>query len=130
MIHCIETRLGQYSNIYVPGSFEQGVRFRFSSMQLDKSSSNQDLQKKDRSSNHSDTHMANSALVCTNSKNVYISTIPSASRKKFINKFTEENPSSCRSKVTENSDVEVSTKVCKWKEFQSYLTFRNKKLNN
>ena len=39
-------------------------------------------------------------------KNVYTSTIPSASRKKFINKFTEENPSSCRSKVTENSDVE------------------------
>ena len=24
----------------------------------------------------------------------------------------------------------VSTKVCKWKKFQSYLTFRNKKLNN
>ena len=57
---------------------------------------------------HSDTHLANSALVSATSKNVCTATISSTSDKKFINKSTEE-----KSAVWINSG-----KVCKWKELQ------------
>ena len=86
-IHCMETRPGQYSNRCIPASLGQGVQFCFSSIQLDKLGSKEDPPRKNRSSNHSDTHMANSALVCSTSKNICTATISSASDKKFVNKF-------------------------------------------
>ena len=61
-----------------PSSLGQGVRFCFSSIHLDKSGSKEDPRRKNRSSNHSDTHMANSALVCTTAKGVCTATISSA----------------------------------------------------
>ena len=75
LIHCMEIRPGQYSNRCIPASLGQGVQFCFSSIQLDKLGSKEDPPRKNRSSNHSDTHMANSALVCSTSKNVCTATI-------------------------------------------------------
>ena len=66
----LETRPGQYSNRCIPASSGQGVQFCFSSIQLDKSRSKEDPTRKNRSSNYSDTHLANSALVFSTSKNV------------------------------------------------------------
>ena len=87
-IHCMETRPGQYSNRCIPAFLGQGVQFCFSSIQLDKSGSKEDPPRKNRSTNQSDTHMANSALVCSTSKNVCTATISSVSDKKFVNKST------------------------------------------
>ena len=112
------------SRIATDASLGQGVRFRFSSFQLEKSVSKEDPRRKDRSSNYSDTHMANSAMVCTTSKNVCAATISSASDKKYVNKSTGEKSSS--STLVETSSLrlavwKVSGKVCKWKEFQAML---------
>ena len=74
-IHCMETRPRQHSNRCIPSSSAQGVQFCFSSIQLGKSGSKEDDSRKNRPSNHSDTHMSNSALVCTTSKNVCTATI-------------------------------------------------------
>ena len=104
-IHCMETRPGQYSNRCIPASLGQGVRFCFSSIQLDKSGSKEDPRRKNRSSTHSDTHMANSALVFT-SKNVCTANISSTSNEKFVNKSTGQKSSSSRNRVTEISSVE------------------------
>ena len=102
----METRLRQYSNRCVPSSLGQGVQFCFSSIQFDKSGSKEDPPRKNRPSNHSDTtHMANSALACTTSKNVCTATISSASDKKFVNKSTGQKSSSSRNRVTEISGV-------------------------
>ena len=75
------------------------------SIQLDKSGSKEDPPRKNRLSDHSDTYLANSALVCTISKNVCTATISSASDKKFVNKSTGQKSSS-RNRVTEISGVE------------------------
>ena len=119
-IHCMETRPGQYSNRCIPASLGQGVQFCFSSIQLDKSGSKEDPPRKNRSSNHSDTHMANSALVCSTSKNICTATISSASDKKFANKFTGQKSSSSRNRVTEISSVEDF-----WESFQMKGTLSN-----
>ena len=50
--------------------------------------------------------MANSALVCSTSKNVCTGTISSASDKKFVNKSTEQKSSSGRNRITKISGVE------------------------
>ena len=103
----METRPRQNSNKCVPASLIYGVRFRLSSFQLDKTVSKEDpRRRKDRSTNHSNTHMAKSDLVCTTSKNVCTAPISSASGKNFVNKYTGEKLSSSRSKVTEISGVE------------------------
>ena len=102
----METRPRQYSNRCVPSSLGQGVQFCFSSIQLDKSGSKEDPPRKNRPSNHSDTtHMVNSALACTTSKNVCTATISSASDKKFVNKSTGQKSSFSRNRVTEISGV-------------------------
>ena len=101
----MEIRPGQYSNRCIRASVRQGVQFCFSSIQLDKSGSREDSQRKDRSSNHSDTHMANAALVCTTSKNACTATISSASDKKFVRKSIRQKSSSIRKRVTEISGV-------------------------
>ena len=75
------------------------------SIQLDKSGSKEDPLRKNRLSDHSDTYLANSALVCTISKNVSTATISSASDKKFANRSTGQKSSS-RNRVTEISGVE------------------------
>ena len=49
-------------------SLGQVIRFRISSIQLDKSGSKEDPRRMDISSNHCDTQMATSALVSTASK--------------------------------------------------------------
>ena len=64
------------------------------------------LREKNRSSNHSDTHMANPALICTTSRNVCTTTISSALDKKFISKSTGQKSSSRRNRVTQISSVE------------------------
>ena len=51
--------------------------------------------------------MANSALVCTTSKNVCTATISSASDKKFVKKSTGQKSSYSRNMVTEISGVEA-----------------------
>ena len=102
----METRPGQYRNRCIPASLDNGVRFCFYSIQLDKSGSKKDPRRKNRSSNHSDTHMANSALVCTTSENVCTATISSASDKNFVNKSTGQNSSSSRNRVAKISSME------------------------
>ena len=67
-IHCMENRLVQYNNKCIPASLGQVIRFRISSIQLDKSDSKEDPRRMDISSNHCDTQMATSALVSTASK--------------------------------------------------------------
>ena len=74
-LHSMETRPGQYSNRCIPAYLGQGVQFYFSPIRLDKSGSKEDLPRKNRLSNHSDTGMANSALICSTSKNVCTATI-------------------------------------------------------
>ena len=64
------------------------------------------IRRKNTPSNHSDTHMTNSALVCTTFKNVYTATFSFALERKFINKSTGQKSSSARNKVTEVSSVE------------------------
>ena len=59
-------------------------QFSSSSIQLDKSGSKEDSPRKNRPSNHSDTDMANSALVCTTYKNVCTDIISSASIANFL----------------------------------------------
>ena len=102
----METRPRQYSNRCIPSSLGQGVQFCFPSIQLDILGSKEDPLTKNRSYNHSDTHMANAALVCTTSKNVCAATIFSASDNKFVNKSIGKNSSSSRNRVTEISGVE------------------------
>ena len=63
LIHCIETRPGKYSNKCILAYLGQGVRFRVFSIQLDKLTSKADPPRKNSSFNHSDTHMANLALL-------------------------------------------------------------------
>ena len=93
-IHCMETRLGQYNNRCVPAFLGLGVQFRFSSIQLDNSGSMEDLQRKYRSSNHSDFHMVNSTLLCTTSRIVFTATISSISNKKSVNTTAGKESSS------------------------------------
>ena len=107
-IYCMETRSGQYSNRSIPAFMGQGVLFRFSAIPFDKSCSEQDPQRKDRTSNHSDTHMVNSTLVCTILK---MSIQPSSllpQVKKCVDKSTREKVSPSRNKITEISGVEGS----------------------
>ena len=85
---------------------EKRVQFCISSIQLDKSGSMEDPPRKNRPSDHSDIYMANSALVCTTSKNVCTATISSASDKKFVNKSAEQKSFSSRNRVTEIRSVE------------------------
>ena len=82
------------------------VLLSFYSIQLDKLRSKEDPSRKNRSSNHSDNHMGNSALISTTSKNVCAATISSASDKKLVNKSTGQKSSSSRNRVTEISGVE------------------------
>ena len=49
--------------------------------------------------------MANSALVCATSKNVFTATISSASDKKFVKKSTRQKSFSNRNRVTEINGV-------------------------
>ena len=105
-IHWMETKPRQYSNRCMPSSLGQGVQFCFPSIQLDKLGSKEDPLRKNRSSNHSDTHMANPALICTTSRNVCTTTISSASDKKFVSKSTGQKSSSRRNRVTQISSVE------------------------
>ena len=105
-IHCMETRLRQYGNRCIPSSLGQGLQFSFSSIQLDKSCPKEDHTRKNRSSNHSDTHTKNSPLVCTASKNVCTVTISSASDKKFVINSTGRKSSSSKNRVFEISGVE------------------------
>ena len=65
--------------------------------------------------------MANSALVCTTSKNVCTATISSASDKKFV-----KNPQGKNHPLIETWSLrlvvwKLSDKVCKWKEIQAML---------
>ena len=104
-MHCLETRPGQYSKGCVPTSLEQGIRFLSSSIQLDNLGSKEDPRRKERQSNHSDTHMASSALICTDSENVCRATISSASFKKCVSKSAGKKLPSSRNNVTEISGV-------------------------
>ena len=105
-IHCMKTRLRHYGNRCIPSSLGQGLQFCFSSIQLDKSCPKEDHTRKNRLSNHSDTHMKNSPLVCTTSKNVCTVTISSASAKKFVINSTGRKSSSSKNRVFEISGVE------------------------
>ena len=105
-IHCMKTRLRQYGNRCIPSSLRQGLKFCFSSIQLDKSCPKEDHTRKNKLSNHSDTHMKNSPLVCTTSKNVCTVTISSASDKKFVINSTGRKSSSSKNRVFEISGVE------------------------
>ena len=67
-IHGIETAPRQYRNRCIHEFLEQGVQFPFSSIQLDKLGSQENPNRKNRSSNHSASHMRNSVLVWTTSK--------------------------------------------------------------
>ena len=102
----METGPGQYSNRCFLESLGQEALFFFSSSHLDETDSKDDPRRKDRLSNHSDTHMTNPALLCTNFKKVCRTTIFSVSGKILAKKFTLEKPSFTRNKVTEISGVE------------------------
>ena len=85
------------------------------------SGSKEDPPRKNRPSNHSDTDMANSALVCTTYKNVCTDTISSASIATFLT-----NPQGKNYPLVETGSLRlavqnVSGKVCKWREFQAML---------
>ena len=95
-------------------SLGQVIRFRISSIQLDKSDSKEDPRRMDISSNHCDTQMATSALVSTASKNVRTNTISLSSGKRFVSKSTLVKPPSSRNKAIEISSVEGF-----WKSFNA-----------
>ena len=95
-------------------SLGQVIRFRISSIQLDKSDSKEDPRRMDISSNHCDTQMATSALVSTASKNVCTNTISLSSGKRFVSKSTLVKPPSSRNKAIEISSVEGF-----WKSFNA-----------
>ena len=120
-IYCMETRSGQYSNRSIPAFMGQGVLFRFSAIPFDKSCSEQDPQRKDRTSNHSDTHMVNSTLLCTILK---MSIQPSSLLPQVKNVLT--NPQGKKYPQVETRSLRLAVwkvpgKVCKWKEFQAML---------
>ena len=122
LIHCIESRPGQHSNRCIPAFLGQGVRFRFSSIQFDKLGSNEDPGRNYRSPNHIDTHMANSTLVCTTSKNVCTATILLPMLRNFSKNPLGKNHYLIEIGLLGSAVWKVSRKVCKWKEFQVMLT--------
>ena len=119
----METRSGQYSNRSIPAFVGQGLLFRFSAIPFDKPCSEQNPQKKDRTSNHIDTHMVNSTLVCTILK---MSIQPSSLLPQVKNVLS--NPQGKKKKYlqVETRSLRLAVwkvpgKVCKWKEFQAML---------
>ena len=119
-IYCMETRPRQNSNKCVPASMRYGVRFRLSSIQLDNTVSKEDpRRRKDRSTNHSNTHMANSDLVCTTSKNVCTALI---SGKNFVNKYKDQRCGRFLGKFVNRRNF---MQCC-----LAYLKFKGKKPNN
>ena len=80
----MKTRSRKYSNAYASLFFGQKIQFYFSSIQVDKLGTKEDIQIKDIFSNRSHTYMANSTLVCTNSLNVCTTTISPVLVKKLF----------------------------------------------
>ena len=120
-IHCMETRLGQYSNRCIPVSLGQAVRFCFSSIQFDKSGSTEDSRRKNRSSNHSDTTWQ--------TKPWYDQLLKMPVQPPFLlPQVTNllKNQQSKKHPLAETGSLrlavwKVSGKVCKWKKFQAML---------
>ena len=105
-IHGMEARSKQFCNRCNAAGLEQNVWFCIPTLQLDRSGDEQGSPGKCRSNDTSDTHMADTTLVYSPTKNVHTTSIAFTSPPKPITKSPGRKTSSCENQVPNVSGVE------------------------
>ena len=102
----MEARSKQFCNRCNAAGLEQNVWFCIHTRQLDRSTDKQGSPGKHRSNDTSDTHMADTTLVYTPSKNVHKTSSALISPPKSITKSPGRKTFSCKNQVPKVSGVE------------------------
>ena len=115
----IEARSKQFCNRYNAAGLEQNIWFCIPTLQLDRSSDKQDSLGICRNNDTSDTHMADTTLIYSPTKNVHTTFIAFTSPTKTFSKSPGRKSSSSENQVSKVSDVENYRKTLEMKGISS-----------
>ena len=118
-IYGMEAISKQFWNRYNTAGLEQNVCFGIPTFQPDRSRDERGPWKKSRNDNTSDTHLADTTLVYSPTKNVHKKPIAFTRPTKPFTKSPKKKTSSGENQVPKVDDVENYRKTLEWNEFQA-----------